>query len=161
MRFVAPACSARALRAAALAALCIVAFAACSPAKPSDRLDVVGADGAHHIFHIELAARPAERERGLMYRQSLAADAGMLFDFGEDRPVSMWMKNTFIPLDMLFITRDGTIIAIAADTVPQSLDIISSGRPVRAVLEIKGGEAARQGIVPGARAIHPLFDGSR
>lgn len=142
---------------AALAMLCCIAAAACSPSKPSDRLDIVSADGAHHVFHIELASKPAERERGLMYRQSLAADAGMLFDFGEDRLVSMWMKNTFIPLDMLFITHDGTIVTIAADTVPQSLDTISSGRPVRAVLEIKGGEAARQGIALGARVMYPLF----
>jgi hypothetical protein len=142
---------------AALAALLFVTPAACSPAEPSDRLDIVTADGAHRTFHVELAAKPADRERGLMYRQSIAADAGMLFDFGEEQPVSMWMKNTFIPLDMLFIANDGTVVRIAADTVPQSLDVIPSGRPVRAVLEIKGGEAARQGIAPGARVLYPLF----
>lgn len=145
----------------AIAVLCFVTAAACSPSEPTNRLDIVTPDGVHRSFQIELAAKPAERERGLMYRQSLAADAGMLFDFGEDRMVSMWMKNTFIPLDMLFITRDGAVVTIAHDTVPQSLDSISSGRPVRAVLEIRGGEAARQGIVPGARVIHPLFASGR
>ena len=143
------------------AALCFVTAASCSPSEPADRLDIVTADGAHHSFHVELAIKPAERERGLMYRQSLAADAGMLFDFQEDRLVSMWMKNTFIPLDMLFIAKDGTIVTVAADTVPQSLDVISSGRPVRAVLEINGGEAARQNIVPGAHVVHPLFSSGR
>ena len=155
----APVRRARVLWAAVIAALCFVSVGACSPSEPTDRLDIITADGTHHSFHIELAAKPAERERGLMYRQSLAADTGMLFDFGEDRLVSMWMKNTFIPLDMLFITRDGTVVTIAANTVPQSLDTISSGRPVRAVLEIKGGEAARQGIASGARVMHPLFSG--
>jgi hypothetical protein len=131
--------------------------AACSPSQPLDRLEIVTGDGAHHTFRVELAAKPADRERGLMYRQSIDADAGMLFDFGEEQPVSMWMKNTFIPLDMLFISNAGIVVQIAADTVPQSLDVISSGRPVRAVLEIKGGEAARQGIAPGARVLYPLF----
>lgn len=154
---IAPARRPSALWIAALAAFLFVIPAACSPSESSDRLDIVTANGAHHTFHVELAAKPADRERGLMYRQSIAADAGMLFDFGAEQPVSMWMKNTFIPLDMLFIANDGTIVRIAADTVPQSLDVIPSGRPVRAVLEIKGGEAARQGIAPGARVQYPLF----
>jgi hypothetical protein len=142
---------------AALAVLLFVIPAACSPSQPPERLEILTADGAHHTFRIELAAKPADRERGLMYRQSIDADAGMLFDFGEEQPVSMWMKNTFIPLDMLFITNAGIVVRIAADTVPQSLDVIPSGRPVRAVLEIKGGEAARQEITVGARVLYPLF----
>jgi uncharacterized protein len=157
----APARSASSARTAIFAALSLIAATACSPASSSDRLDIVTADGAHHPFHVEVATRPADRERGLMYRQSLAAEAGMLFDFHQDQLVSMWMKNTFIPLDMLFIAADGTVVGVAADAVPQSLDTISSGRPVRAVLEIKGGEAARQGIAPGAHVIHPLFPGGR
>lgn len=154
---VAPARRASIFWIAVLAALLVATAGACSPSEPSDRLDIVTADGTHRTFHIELASKPADRERGLMYRQSLAANAGMLFDFGGEQMVSMWMKNTFIPLDMLFITDGGTIVTIAADTVPQSLDTISSGRPVRAVLEIKGGEAARQGIAPGAQVLYGLF----
>lgn len=146
---------------AIFAAMSLITVAACSPASSSDSLDIVTADGAHHPFHVEVATKPADRERGLMYRQSLSADAGMLFDFHQDQLVSMWMKNTFIPLDMLFIAADGTVVGIAADAVPQSLDTISSGRPVRAVLEIKGGEAARQGIAPGAHVVHPLFRNGR
>ena len=142
----------------AFAVGCVFVLAAgCSPAAPDDRLEIVTAAGARHAFHIELAVKPEQRERGLMYRQSLDADAGMLFDFQTDQTVDMWMKNTYIPLDMVFIARDGTIVRIAADTVPLSLDIVSSGGPVRAVLELKGGETARRGIGPGAKVVHPLF----
>lgn len=147
---------ARACSAASVAAM-LLCVAACSQDAGPTRLEIVGTDGTHHAFHIELAVKPEEREQGLMYRQSIAADAGMLFDFKADQVVQMWMKNTFIPLDMLFITSDGTVARIAADTVPQSLEVISSGQPVRAVLEIKGGEAAHQGIVPGAKVLYPLF----
>jgi hypothetical protein len=138
-------------------ALIFLCVSACSPVVDPSHLEIVGADGVHHAFHIELAVKPEERERGLMYRQSIAADAGMLFDFKVDQMVEMWMKNTFIPLDMLFISSDGSVARIATDTVPQSLETISSGQPVRAVLEIKGGEAARQGIAVGAKVIYPLF----
>ncbi|MGE5538811.1 MAG: DUF192 domain-containing protein [Gemmatimonas sp.] len=157
------ACARRSVRCWIAAALLLLvsAAAACSQSADPARLEIVTRSGEHRAFTVEVASRPDERERGLMYRQSLAADAGMLFDFGIDQPVSMWMKNTFIPLDMLFITADGTVTKIAADTVPQSLATIPSERPVRAVLEIKGGEAARQGIAPGDRVLHPLFKTAR
>jgi uncharacterized protein len=142
---------------ASVAVLAMLALAACSKDSDPAHLEIVGTDGVRHAFNIELAVKPEERERGLMFRQSIAADGGMLFDFKADQMVEMWMKNTYIPLDMLFIESDGTIARIAADTVPQSLETISSGRPVRAVLEIKGGEAARQRIAAGARVIYPLF----
>ena len=100
-------------------------------------------------FKVEIARDEPDREQGLMHRTSLAPDHGMLFLFDEVRPVAMWMKDTPIPLDMLFIGADGRIARIAAMTTPQSLAIISSGEPVRAVLEIKGGEAAGQGIAVG------------
>jgi uncharacterized membrane protein (UPF0127 family) len=92
-----------------------------------------------------------------MHRPSMAADVGMLFDFKADAPVAMWMRNTLIPLDMLFITRDGRIANIAERTVPYSETSIPSKGPVRAVLEVNGGTAARLKIRPGDRVDHPMF----
>lgn len=146
---------------AAALLLSLSSAAACSDSASPGKLEIVTASGQHRTFNVEVVSRPEERERGLMYRQSLAPDAGMLFDFQQDQLVSMWMKNTFIPLDMLFITADGTVAKVAADAVPQSLATIPSDRPVRAVLEIKGGEAARQGIAAGDRVLHPVFKNLR
>jgi len=101
-------------------------------------------------FDIELALTPPQMEQGLMFRRSLAADAGMLFDYGDPQPIAMWMKNTLIPLDMLFIDADGHVVHIAERAVPQSTMTISSEKPVRAVLELNGGTAARLGIEAGA-----------
>jgi uncharacterized membrane protein (UPF0127 family) len=98
---------------------------------------------------VELALSPEAQERGLMFRRALARDSGMLFPFPFPRPASFWMKNTLIPLDLIFIRADGTIARIAANAVPLSLDLIESGEPVAAVLEIAGGEAARRGIAVG------------
>ena len=92
-----------------------------------------------------------------MFRRELAPDAGMLFDFKEVEPVAMWMKDTYLPLDMLFIARDGRIVHIAERTVPFSLATISSGEPVLAVLELNSGTASRLKIKPGDRVIHPIF----
>lgn len=142
---------------ALVAGLLLCAAAACSKPASSDRLEIVTRAGAHRVFHVELAVTPQQRETGLMYRQTLAPDAGMLFDFRSDQMVDMWMANTYVSLDMLFISRDGTIVKIAADTIPLSRAIIPSGSPVRAVLEIKGGEAARQGIAAGDKVLHPTF----
>lgn len=108
---------------------------------------------------IELAVTPAQRSRGLMYRTELAANAGMLFDFGVDQPISMWMKNTYIPLDMLFIRSDGRIASIATDTVPLSTATISSGVPVKAVLELPAGTVRAKGIAVGDRIEYRLFGG--
>ena len=94
-------------------------------------------------FTVELAVTREERSRGLMFRRSLAPDHGMLFDFRDSRRVSMWMKNTFIPLDMVFITREGVIDHIAERTVPQSLEVIAPPRTTRFVLEVNGGTADR------------------
>ncbi|MDH3228313.1 MAG: DUF192 domain-containing protein [Alphaproteobacteria bacterium] len=123
----------------------------------TSRLVIVSESGRHE-FTVELAATPGQRAQGLMYRRSMAADAGMLFDFGKrGGRASMWMKNTFIPLDMLFIRADGEIESIAARTVPHSLESISSRGPVRGVLELNGGTASRLGIKPGDRVEHGLF----
>ncbi len=92
-----------------------------------------------------------------MYRRELPEGRGMLFDFKEDRPVGMWMKNTYISLDMLFIRSDGTIVKIAEKTKPHSLKNIMSGPPVRGVLEVIGGTARKFGIRPGDKVVHPIF----
>ena len=113
--------------------------------------------GSRHAFQVEVMRDDASRAQGLMYRRSLAPDRGMLFDFGRVEPVSMWMKNTYIPLDMLFIRPDGTIARIAANTEPLSLQTIGSGEPVLGVLEVAAGTAARLGIKPGDRIEHPVF----
>ncbi len=120
-------------------------------------LVIVTASGGVHRFTVEVARTRAEQERGLMFRETLADDRGMLFDWGGMVEAAMWMKNTLIPLDMLFIDADGRIVAIFADTVPGSLDVITAGVPVRAVLELKGGAAKRLGLKPGDRARHPIF----
>lgn len=110
-----------------------------------------------HKFTVEIADTPDSIREGLMFRESLAPDAGMLFDFGEVRPAAMWMKNTLIPLDMLFMDADGEVIAIARNAVPGSLRSLGPGVPVRAVLEIPGGRAKELGINPGDKVTHPIF----
>jgi len=110
-----------------------------------------------HAIEVELADTPETRETGLMNRSQMATDHGMLFDFGETRPVAMWMKNTLIPLDMLFMDERGRIVNIAANAKPYALDIIPSSGPVRYVLEINGGAAARYGAKPGDRLRHPAI----
>lgn len=139
---------------ALLALFCL--SAAATAAGPTQPLTILsGAE--RHEFQVEVADEPDERAYGLMNRFELAPDGGMLFDFGETRPVHMWMKNTYIPLDMLFIRADGTIHRIAANTVPRSLAVVSSGQPVRFVLEVAGGTAARLGIKRGDKVEHPLI----
>ncbi len=108
-------------------------------------------------FDVELALNEAERSRGLMFRDKLGPYDGMLFDFYQEAPVSFWMKNTLIPLDMLFIAADGTIRHIHSNAVPLSTDTIPSQFPVRAVLEINGGSARLLGIKPGDKVKHPIF----
>jgi len=108
-------------------------------------------------FDVELALDDAERARGLMFRDKLGPYDGMLFDFYQEAPVSFWMKNTLIPLDMVFIAGDGTIRHIHANAVPLSTEAIPSQFPVRAVLEINGGSARLLGIKPGDKVRHPIF----
>ncbi|HUZ72547.1 MAG TPA: DUF192 domain-containing protein [Stellaceae bacterium] len=100
------------------------------------------ASGPQH-FNIELATTPAEQEQGLMYRDALAPDAGMLFIFSETQPAVFWMKNTLIPLDMLFIAADGRIADIHERAIPMSEANIVSKMPVKAVLEVNGGTVDR------------------
>ena len=110
------------------------------------------------MFTAEIADTEELRERGLMFRHLLPEDKAMLFDFGKPRPVAMWMKNTNISLDMLFIRADGTIAAIAENTVPQSLDTISVQEPVRGVLEVAAGTVKRLGVRTNDRVYHRIFN---
>jgi uncharacterized protein len=110
-----------------------------------------------HKFTVELATTPAQQEQGLMYRRNMPADAGMLFDFGHPMTTTFWMKNTLIPLDMLFVGADGRIVNIHERAVPMSETLIPSQGEVRAVVELNGGTAARLGIRPGDRVIYPIF----
>jgi uncharacterized membrane protein (UPF0127 family) len=113
--------------------------------------------GGPHKFAVELATTPAQMEQGLMFRQSLAPDAGMLFDYQAASMAMMWMKNTLIPLDMLFVDAEGRIVNIHERAVPGSLATIVAIAPVRAVIELNGGTAARLGIRPGDRVVFPIF----
>ena len=123
-----------------------------------NRSSLVIDTGARQIkFDVELALTDAERSRGLMFRDKLGPYEGMLFDFYQEAPVSFWMKNTLIPLDMVFIAADGTVRHVHANAVPLSTDTIASEFPVRAVLEINGGTARLLGIKPGDRAKHAIF----
>jgi uncharacterized protein len=118
---------------------------------------VIAAGGRDIKFEVELALDDAHRSHGLMFRKQLGPYEGMLFDFFQEMPVSFWMKNTLIPLDMLFIAADGTIKHIHANAVPFTTDAIPSQYPVRAVLEINGGSAALLGIKPGDKVKHAIF----
>lgn len=124
---------------------------------PQTPLELVGADGQHHAFTVELATTSQQLSQGLMFRTKMDADAGMLFDFGEIKPVSMWMKNTVLPLDMLFIDAQGRVTGIAQRTIPYSTTVISSPGPVKAVLELNGGTASRLHLAVGDKVVHRLF----
>jgi uncharacterized membrane protein (UPF0127 family) len=125
-------------------------------AADQQTLEIVSKRGVH-VFSVELAVTDEDRARGLMYRKELPEGRGMLFDFKREQDVAMWMKNTYVSLDMFFIQSDGRILRIAENTEPQSERIISSGGQVRAVLEVVGGTAKKFGIAPGDRVAHPLF----
>ncbi len=117
---------------------------------PKTSLQIRSGDKTHD-FDIWLAQTPQQQEQGLMFVRDLPANRGMLFLAEKPRVFNMWMKNTYIPLDMVFIGADGRISSIAANTVPHSTKIVSSGSPVAAILEIKGGEAAELALHPGDR----------
>lgn len=154
-------------RAAIIGAACAAVLAgAASPAQAGAQAgandgfcDVAVEDGGvSHRFRAELAITPADRAQGLQGRTVLGVREGMLFDFHQPQSVAMWMKNTPIPLDMLFIDTGGEVVAIAERTVPYSLDIIASPGPVRAVLEVRGGTAERLGLEPGTRVTSPCLE---
>jgi len=122
----------------------------------TSELTIVSSTGPHR-FTVEIAESPAQMEQGLMFRRTMAPDAGMLFDYKAPTLATMWMRNTLIPLDMLFVDAQGRIVNIRERAVPQSLDVIAAASPVRAVIELNGGTAARLGIAPGDQVRHPIF----
>ena len=121
-------------------------------------LEIVTKNGVQ-VFSVEMATTEQEKETGLMYRKELADGKGMLFDFSPEQEVSMWMKNTYISLDMIFIRADGRILRIAENTEPMSTRIIPSRGLAKGVLEVIAGTAKKYGIEPGDRVGHPLFNG--
>jgi uncharacterized membrane protein (UPF0127 family) len=135
--------------------ICFIAPVAAS-AQSVEPLTIQTSGGAR-AFQVEVARNDADREQGLMFRRSLAPDRGMLFDFARIEPVSMWMKNTYVSLDMIFIRADGTIARVAENTEPLSTRVIPSGEPVLGVLEVAAGTAHRLGIKRGDLVQHPLF----
>ena len=145
--------------AASLALAVFVAPAAAPQALATygkSELTIETAGGKRH-FAIEEAKTPQQMAQGLMYRRAMAADAGMLFEYERAQPAAFWMKNTLIPLDMLFIGADGTVLDIHERAVPLSLDPIGTDKPVLGVLELNGGTVSRLGIKRGDRIDHPIF----
>ena len=148
----------------ALSLIALFAFSSLAPASAQGQgggsalepLQITTASGRHD-FSIEVMRTDEERAKGLMYRRYMAADRGMLFDFKTEQTVNMWMKNTYIPLDMIFISRNGTVTHVAADTEPLSERIISSHGPAFAVLEVNAGIAAKIGLKIGDRVQHSMF----
>jgi uncharacterized membrane protein (UPF0127 family) len=152
----------------ALLVLCLFAAvadrarAAGALTPPADKiavepLEIVTATGAHRL-RVEVARTPDQREKGLMFRASLPEDGGMLFDFHEERPIAMWMKNTPLSLDMIFVSRAGRVVSLALGAEPYSERVISSGRPALAVLELAAGAARGMSIAVGDVIRHPIFE---
>lgn len=146
-----------------LVLLALAAFgwgAAPAAAQPAQfgraQLSIVTATG-RHLFHVEVARSQAQMTQGLMFRRELAPDAGMIFEYPQPTVATMWMKNTLIPLDMLFVDARGHIVNIAERTIPLSEDVIAAAAPVTAVIELNGGTAARLHIKPGDRVLSPFF----
>jgi uncharacterized membrane protein (UPF0127 family) len=128
-------------------------------AKPPARLEtleIVTSKGRAR-FQVEIAATPAEQKRGLMFRKSLAPDRGMLFTYAKPQPAAFWMKNTLIPLDIIYIAPTGRVLSIARNARPHDETPIASGGMILGVLEIAGGRAAQLGVLPGDRVVHRIF----
>jgi uncharacterized protein len=134
----------------------VCAEGARGPRLNLEKLEIVTSSGTH-AFSVEVMRSEPERERGLMFRRFLAKDRGMLFAFETERPLMMWMKNTYLPLDMVFVGRSGKAVAVAENAVPLSEKIISSGVPAFAVLEVNAGTVARIGLRIGDTVRHPVF----
>ena len=130
---------------------------AAQPDLPKEKLVIVTRDGQKHDFNVEMALTPQQQETGLMFRKTVPADGGMLFDWGSPRDSMMWMSNTVSSLDMVFINQDGTIRRIAENTTPESLATIDSGGAVRATLELAAGTARRLGIHVGDKIQQRIF----
>lgn len=124
---------------------------------PVETLEIITSNGSFK-FSVEIADDAAERSRGLMFRETMLPTHGMLFDFGETSPVMMWMKNTPLSLDMIFIKENGQVARIASNTVPFSQTIVSSGEPVSHVLELNAGIAKQIGLKLDDKVMHPFFN---
>src|SRR3979490_1185267 len=141
------------------AALAVWAFAGVGAEAASIQpLEIVTKSGVQ-VFSVEMATTDQEKENGLMYRKELPDGKGMLFDFSPEQQVSMWIKNTFSSLDMIFSGSEGQTLPMAETTEPQSTRIITSGGLAKGVLEVIAGTARKYGIAPGDRVAHPLFNG--
>jgi uncharacterized protein len=127
------------------------------PELPKERLVITTRDGIPHEFNVEMATTPDQQTVGLMFRPSVPAEGGMLFDWRIPHDSQMWMRNTIAPLDMVFINPDGTIRSLAENTVPQSLAVIDSRGPVRATLELAAGTTARLNIRVGDKVQQRIF----
>jgi uncharacterized protein len=142
-------------------ALCVVLALIAAPALAQSIANIepvtIATDDGAVMFTTEIADTAELRERGLMFRHRLPADRAMLFDFGRPQPVSMWMKNTYIPLDMVFIRQDGSVAAIAENTVPFSEDIVGVQEPVRGVMELAAGTAKKIGLTRDSKVYHRIF----
>ena len=121
-----------------------------------ETLEIVTAGGTRSV-QVEIAKDDAARQRGLMYRRFMPSEHGMLFEFEREAPQSFWMKNTYIPLDMIFISQTGVVTNIVANAEPLSERVIPSGPPCAAVLELNGGAAAAMGMKVGDKVRHPFF----
>ena len=146
------------LLAAATAISLLAVSALAETAAPVRQELVINTATGPKSFQVELADEPRERTTGLMYRREMPKEVGMLFDFGEEQPVSMWMANTYIPLDMLFIKADGKVESIGERTTPLSHRSVASKAPVRYVLEINGGLSDELGIKPGDTVSGPAME---
>jgi uncharacterized membrane protein (UPF0127 family) len=138
------------------AAFLLAALSGCG-GEEARRAVIETRDGATHSFSVELALTQEEQRQGLMYRRELPEDAGMLFFYPACARAAFWMKNTYIPLDMIFIAADGEIVRIARMTEPETLDVHDSLIPVNGVLEVNGGLTQRLGIEEGDVLRHPWF----
>lgn len=146
--------------------LCAAGVAADSKPSPTADLDkefgrsslqIATPDSKLHTFRVWVADSESRRQRGLMFVKHMDDDAGMLFIYPQTQPIAMWMKNTHLALDMLFVSSDGRVHRVVENTTPMSLDTISSDGNVSAVIELNAGTAARLKIRPGAQVIHPAF----
>ena len=138
--------------------LTFICFAA-APARaqePLETLEIVTADGSHP-FSVEVMRTPEQLAQGLMFRRYMPDDRGMLFDFKIEQPVQFWMKNTYLPLDMIFISKAGKIVSIKENAEPLTEQLIPSGAPVVAVLEVNAGTAARIHAKPGDTVRASIF----
>jgi uncharacterized membrane protein (UPF0127 family) len=144
------------LRRLFFAVLLALSPAAVAQEAALEPLEIVTSSGTHQ-FSVEVMRTDEQRARGLMHRRFMAQDRGMLFDFKREEPVAMWMKNTYLSLDMVFIDKSGKVVNVAENTEPLSERIVPSSGPVLAVLELNAGTARRIGLKAGDRLRHSLF----